>query len=217
MGRHQPLRFDTPPPNHNLPITMWVRLMANQFHPLKKETKEMSANNIEQCVDPSKILEIRKDKNCTNNCIPTIFSSLFDMSTLKECPDYKSHFCALEDLFGYVWERNNQCTKPGAEKYFDGTVDIDNGISYAYWASAVNFSAMGNDGERGRTLFALQWDFVSPYVNNREEVLVYGGVDLISWLGGAIGVFGGYSIYDLSSQIIDAVFSLISRFSNTNI
>ena len=96
-------------------------------------------------------------------------------------------------------------------------MDIDNGISYAFLASAVNFSAMGNDGERGRTLFALQWDFVSPYVNNREEVLVYGGVDLISWLGGAIGVFGGYSIYDLSSQIIDLVFSLISRFSNTNI
>ena len=96
-------------------------------------------------------------------------------------------------------------------------MDIDNGISYAFLASAVNFSAMGNDGERGRTLFALQWDFVSPYVNNREEVLVYGGVDLISWLGGAIGVFGGYSIYDVSCQIIDLVFSLISRFSNTNI
>ena len=116
MGRHQPLRFDTPPPNYNLPITMWVRLMANQFHPLKKETKEMSANNIEQFVDPSKILEIRKDKNCTNNCIPTIFSSLFDISTFKECPDYKSHFCALEDLFGYVWERTNQCTNTVGRK-----------------------------------------------------------------------------------------------------
>ena len=65
-------------------------------------------------------------------------------------------------------------------------------------------------------LFFVHWDFISTYVTDREEVLVYGAVDLVSWLGGAIGVFGGYSIYDLSSQIIDLVFSLISRFSNAN-
>ena len=88
---------------------------------------------------------------------------------------------------------------PGVEKYFDGTVDINNGISYAHWASRINISTMGNDDEKGRTLFALSWNFVYPYVNNREEVLVYGRVDLISWLGGAIGVFGGYSIYDKES------------------
>ena len=63
----------------------------------------------------------------------------------------------------------------------------------------------------------MNWLFDSPYVNDREEVLVYGPVDIVSWLGGAIGIFGGYSIYDLSSQIIELVFSLISRFSNTNI
>ena len=103
------------------------------------------------------------------------------------------------------------------EKYFDSFPEVYKGISSDNWASAINISTMGNDDERSRTLLALEWSFVSPYVNAREEVLVYGAVDLVSWLGGAIGVFGGYSIYDLSSQIIDLVFSLISRISNSNI
>ena len=125
-GRHQPLRIDTPPPNQNLPISMEVRLKANYFHPLKEETKKMSADSIGGCkIDPNKILKKRKEENCTDNCIPMIFSSLFDMSKFKECSDYDSHFCALEDLFLYVYERF-ECIKSGVEKYFGGTLDVIN-------------------------------------------------------------------------------------------
>ena len=124
-GRHQPLRIDTS--SQNLPFTMNVRLTANYFHPLKKETEEMSGNR--ECIDPQKILKIRKDKNCTDNCIPTIFSSLFDASIFKECPDFDSHFCALEELFSYVYEQAYQCTNSGVEKYFEGTLAVGNGIS----------------------------------------------------------------------------------------
>ena len=195
---------------------MKVILTANQFQPLKKETEEISANNNERCVDPGKILKKRKDKNCSDNCIPTVLSSLFDMSTFKECPDYESHFCALEDLFRYVYGQVSQCTKSGVEKYFDGILGVYNGISYANWVDFINLSTTGNDEERSRTLLIIKWNFNSPYVNDREELLVYGAVDLVSWLGGAIGVFGGYSIYDLSCQIIDLVFLMISRFTNAN-
>ena len=196
---------------------MEVRLKANYFHPLKEETKEISADSIGGCkIDPNKILKKREEENCTDNCIPMIFSSLFDMSKFKECSDYDSHFCALEDLFLYVYERF-ECIKSGVEKYFDGTLDVINGISYADLVEEVDSTLMGNDDKRNRTLLVMNWLFDSPYVNDREEVLVYGEVDIVSWLGGAIGIFGGYSIYDLSSQIIDLVFSLISRFSNTNI
>ena len=196
---------------------MEVRLKANYFHPLKEKTKEMSADSIGGCkIDPSKILKIRKDENCTDNCMPTIFSSLFDKSNFKECQDYESHFCALEDLFDYVYGRF-ECTKPGVEKYFNGTLDVISGMSYANLVEDVDSTLMGDDDERSRTLLVMNWLFDSPYVNDREEVLVYGAVDIVSWIGGAIGIFGGCSIYDLSSQIIDLVFSLISRFSNTNI
>ena len=116
----------------------------------------------------------------------------------------------------YAYVQTFQCTQSGVEKYFDGTLNDKKGISYANWVGNVTNSFMGNDDERNRTLLVMHWDFISTYVTDREEVLVYGAVDLVSWLGGAIGVFGGYSIYDLSSQIIDLVFSLISRFSNAN-
>ena len=196
---------------------MWVRLTATEFHPIKKETEEISVTSHRGCVDPKKILEKRKDKNCTDNCIPIILSSLFDMSTFKECSDYDSHFCALEDLIGYVYERAAQCTNPGVEKYLKATLHIYDGISYANYLNAVDFLTTGNDDERSQTLLYLNWLFSSPYVNDREEVLVYGAADLVAWIGGGIGLFGGYSIYDLLSQMIDLVFSLITRFSNTNI
>ena len=63
----------------------------------------------------------------------------------------------------------------------------------------------------------MNWLFTSPYVTDREEVLVYREDDLFAWLGGAIGLFVGYSMYDLSSHIIDLAFNLISRLTNANI
>lgn len=193
---------------------MNVRLTANYFHPLKKEIEDMSSNR--ECVDPGKILKIRKDKNCTDNCIPTIFSSLFDASIFKECPDFDSHFCAIEDLFSYVYERAFQCTNSGVEKYFEGTLDVGNGISYTDFLNNNSWNEAGNDDERSRTLLAMKWIFTSPYVTDSEVELVYDAKDLVAWLGGTIGLFVGYSIYDLFSQIIDLVFNYISRVTNTN-
>lgn len=139
------------------------------------------------------------------------------MSTFKECLDYESHFCALEDLFVNVYAQILQCNKTGVEKYFEATLDIKNGISYANLVAAVNFTTTGNDEERSRTLLFMNWLFTSPYVTDREEVLVYREDDLFAWVGGAIGLFVGYSMYDLSSHIIDLAFNLISRFTNANI
>ena len=177
----------------------------------------VSGNSKIKCVDPGKILKIRKDKNCTDNCIPTIFSSLFDASIFKECPDFDSHFCALEDLFSYVYERVFQCSNSGVEKYFEGTLDVGNGISYTNFLNNTSWNNAGNDEERSRTLLAMKWIFTSPYVTDSEVELVYDAKDLVAWLGGTIGLFVGYSIYDLFSQIIDLVFNSISRFTNTKI
>jgi hypothetical protein len=57
---------------------MAVRLSANHFYPLKKEPEGTSEKVNGGCFDPEKVFEIRKENNCTDQCIPTIFSSLFD-------------------------------------------------------------------------------------------------------------------------------------------
>ena len=56
---------------------------------------------------------------------------------------------------------------------------------------------------------------ISVYTTIGEEKLLYGFKNLVSWLGGAIGIFIGYSIFDLSNQIIDVIFNCIARLTTT--
>ena len=103
------------------------------------------------------------------------------------------------------------------EKYFEGTLAVGNGISQTDFLNHnTSWNHAGNDDERGRTLLAMKWEFTSPYVTDSEVELVYDAMDLVAWLGGTIGLFVGYSIYDLFSQIIDLVVNSISRFTNYN-
>ena len=66
---------------------------------------------------------------------------------------------------------------------------------------------------RNRTLLTLSWDFNSKFTTVYEEKLLYDTTDLISWLGGAIGIFVGYSAFDLTNQIIDVTFNYIVRLT----
>ena len=47
-----------------------------------------------------------------------------------------------------------------------------------------------------------------------EEKLVYGSKDLLAWLGGALGIFVGYSFFDLAKTIIDVSFFFIYKGIN---
>ena len=122
----------------------------------------------------------------------------------------------VEELFSYVYEQAYQCTNSGVEKYFEGNLAVGNGISQTDFLNHNSWNHAGNDDERSRTLLAMKWEFTSPYVTDSEVELVYDAKDLVAWLGGTIGLFVGYSIYDLFSQIIDLVVNSISRFTNYN-
>ena len=128
-GRHQPLKIDTS--SQNFPLSVNLKLKAKHFYPLKSESKRTSEIPNEGCIDPKRIIEIRKDFNCTDSCIPIMFSSLLNMSMFKECPDFDSHFCAIEKLFDYLYNQGLKCTRHGVEKYFDGIVDMRHGTSYS--------------------------------------------------------------------------------------
>ena len=49
-----------------------------------------------------------------------------------------------------------------------------------------------------------------------EEKLVYGPKDLLAWLGGALGIFVGYSFFDLAKHIIDIAFYFVYKLVSTN-
>ena len=61
---------------------------------------------------------------------------------------------------------------------------------------------------RERTLALLFWRYGSKKVIISEEQLIYNLKDLIAWIGGALGIFVGYSFFNLSQHIIDIVFYL---------
>ena len=137
------------------------------------------------------------------------------LSRFKECSDYDSHFCAMKHIFDYVYGRGLDCTPPGVQKYFDGILDVGNGISYSNYRGSGNGIDHEEEDVHDRTLLSLRWVFISVYTNVGEEKLLYGFKDLVSWLGGAIGIFVGYSVFDLSNQIIDVIFNCIARLTTT--
>ena len=54
-------------------------------------------------------------------------------------------------------------------------------------------------------LLLLDLENMSKKVIVSEEALVYNSKDLLAWIGGALGVFVGYSFFNLSQHIIDGV------------
>ena len=61
---------------------------------------------------------------------------------------------------------------------------------------------------RERTLALLFWRYGSKKVIISEEELIYDSKDLIACIGGALGIFVGYSFFNLSQHIIAIVFYL---------
>ena len=68
-----------------------------------------------------------------------------------------------------------------------------------------------NEERQKRTLMLLFWNHQSNITTISEEKLVYGPKDLLAWLGGAFGIFVGYSFLDLAKQMIDITFYFVYR------
>ena len=60
----------------------------------------------------------------------------------------------------------------------------------------------------------LCWMYQSNVTMISEERLVYDAKDLLAWLGGALGIFVGYSFFDFSKHIIDLAFHFIYQIVN---
>ena len=92
--------------------------------------------------------------------------------------------------------------KSTMEKYFKGISTFKTGFTN-YYPKIIR-------GDRkDRTLMLFYWGYESNLTIINEERLVYDSKDLLAWLGGALGIFVGYSIFDLVGHIIDVVFYCI--------
>ena len=200
----QPFKFDTS--SYFFPSTILFHSTMNKFYPLNPSSEESPAST--QCIDINSIKKIRKDQKCKEVCIPIQLSSLFDLSEIKICLDYENHFCAYYQIQWYIYKLSREkqilCTKENATKSYKGQVTYSDGIPY--W-----ITNQVTEERRNNILFFMRWTFDSDHITVQQEELMYGPKDLLSWIGGALGIFVGYSIFDLTSLIFDWIFQFVCQ------
>ena len=82
--------------------------------------------------------------------------------------------------------------------------------------SEIQYPDTINEDRKNRALLLISWMYYNKLTNISEEKLVYDSRDLLAWIGGALGIFVGYSFFDLAKHIIDIVFHFIYRAVRTN-
>ena len=150
------------------------------------------------------IKEIRIIANCSKICIPVTISAFFNKSQIEICSRFDDHFCGFWDTWTFVANQIKSYRKQGEQKYFKGLVEIRKGFSNF-------FPSVINEERQKRTLMLLYWNYESNITTISEEKLIYGPKDLLAWLGGALGIFVGYSFLDLAKHIIDVAFYFVYR------
>ena len=202
---HQhPLKIETPYKRFPLELQLWP--LSRDHYLLKSRTPKNSSQKY--CFEPETIKEIQKVKNCTGLCIPFIYKVFFNKSAeIKTCETFDDYFCALTDIAFYMRTQQQTCMKPMIEKNFIGSTKFMDDFS--------NYHPQIINGEiKKRILMQLYWEYTSNMTRISEERLVYDAKDLLAWLGGALGIFVGYSFFDFSKLIIDLAFHFIYQIVN---
>ena len=129
---------------------------------------------------------------------------IMKFAKVKVCEQFDDHFCAFWSIYKYIWTQQSTCMKPTFEKYFKGLA--------TFRTDFFNLYPHVIDKERkNRTLLLLQWEYQSNDTTIYEEKLVYDSKDLLAWLGGAFGIFVGYSFFDFARQIVEIAFYVAFR------
>ena len=104
----------------------------------------------------------------------------------------------------YSNKKNLKCSEPRVENYYGGQITILDGIPY--------FTAQNmNEEDKKQIILSFWWQFDSADGTVNEEKLLYDSKDLLAWVGGALGIFVGCSIFDVSYQIISLIFYFVAR------
>ena len=151
------------------------------------------------------IKEARISAKCTKICVPVTYSAFFNKSQIEICSSFDEHFCGILETWVFITNQITFCRQLEEQKYFKGMVDFREGFSNLY-------PSVMNEERKKRTLMLLYWNPQSNLTTISEEKLVYGSRDLLALLGGALGIFVGYSFLDLVKHIIDVAFYFLYRF-----
>ena len=71
----------------------------------------------------------------------------------------------------------------------------------------IRFPNIIDEDREKRTLLMIKWLYDEKLTIINEEQLVYDSKDLLAWIGGALGIFIGYSFFDFVKYAINFSFS----------
>ena len=209
FGHEQPLTFEIT--TKNFPTGAMIHpLYREYYYPLESKTGVPDQNmNLESCLKPNDILRVRDAQNCSNNCIPINYSSLFNTSEIKVCKSFVDHFCAFNEVGSHIFHQLSFCMKPTVEKYFKGRVKFRSG------EDNIEYPETFNENKKKSAMIIISWNYHNQLTTIIKEKLVYDSKDLLAWLGGALGIFLGYSFFDFAKHIIDIAFYCAHRKMNS--
>lgn len=202
---HQsPLRIESPYQRFPLQLDLWP--LSRNHYILESKNGENSGQ--QNCFQSEKIKKIQNVNNCTGFCIPFMYKVFFtDSAEVKTCEKFDDHFCAIGNVESYITEQQLKCVRPMIERNFIGPARFRDDFSNSR-------PHIINGDVKKRILMRLIWQYLSNSTIISEERLVYDAKDLLAWLGGALGIFIGYSFFDLSKHIIDLTFYFIYQMVN---
>ena len=130
--------------------------------------------------------------SCPKKCLPSalpLMNSVKEWKAIQECHSWEEFQCMANKIINLAYElselNNTACPRYCNQVEYTGNVQAD---LNAYELSGVGWS------------YAL-----SSITNVNEEYLVYDLASLVGSVGGTIGIFVGFSVFDLVGLIIDII------------
>ena len=137
-----------------------------------------------------------KSDSCPTSCKPIQYRGLLNHipnSTLPDCTTYAENACIANVFLGSYYNTDGSITKK-CPKWCSGTQHV---------GFKIVTDEKGNYYEDGQVLMDLYLVAKSTTVKIHSEYRVYDEIGLVASIGGSLGLFVGFSFYDLICQIID--------------
>ena len=161
--------------------------------------KDCSKSSIYKCW-AEKVADT-KEFNCTNRCVPVVLRSIMENieHEIPECFDNSEEYCML-GVEGYkMFEKlRSTCSKQCQNK-----------------ASRLEISKVegGSISPQGQVQLEIYFT-VSPEKISYKEYLIYDGIGMFGSIGGSLGLFVGFSIFDSLCPILEFLLKKLNFIHN---
>ena len=135
-------------------------------------------SNITQCFE-----RMFASNNCSTKCVPLVYNFLSDLPICQNIEDYR---CIIKDH----GKERLKCLKPKFMIQYKGD------------------PALSKTESKKHTYLRLFMQFPNDLVEISEEILVISDLDFLASVGGSLGLFLGFSFFNLGATLIGMLWNI---------